>query len=236
MKTVIAHQFRQIRMVTAGTLLCLWSLIALFVYTASVQYGEKSCWFSVFQNLQVLLPVAAVLPLAFWVDPFFSEQSAELLHSLPKIHHALFCALSFLLPSLWLCTVVFPLAFAWLLLPEFSFWDAIIRCSLQVFFSQALFLASGAMFRSTLNGIAVFLLTDGTMLLSMELPAARGTVLQTVNLFDSFSFVAQNPFSIEKEMIILSLTILLFALYLYCMHHYFSNEAALHCCIRQKNI
>lgn len=235
MRAVVSHQLRRIWAITTATLLCLWSLIALFVYTATVQYGEKDCWFSVFRIMQVLMPVAAVLPLSFWIDPFFSEQSAELLHSLPEIHHALFCILCLLIPALWLCTVVLPLATAWFLLPEFSLLTALVRCSAQVLFSQALFMVSGALLRSTLNGMTVLLLTNGAMLLSIEIPAAHGTVFQTFNLFESFSFTNQNPFSIGKEALILALAVLLLVFYRYRMRHYFSHAAEILCHVRQRN-
>lgn len=208
MSRLFRYQLLRIWKVIFSVLVALWGLIALFTYTAMTQYGDEMCWFSVFRILQVLLPIAATIPLSFWMEPFLSADSAEVLHSLPEIHRLVFTSTTLFLFALWLCASVIPLSCLRMLSAFFPLGSAMLRFSAQCLFSQAVFFLSAVWLRSALHGLAAVFLVDGAMLLSLEVPALSESILQKVNIFDRFSFSAQNPFSFGKEILIITISLI----------------------------
>ena len=225
MSNFFRYQLLRIWKAVLSVLLVLWGLLALFTYTAMAQYGPEICWFSVFRILQILLPIAAAVPLSFWMEPFLSADSAEILHSLPDIHRSVFTSTSLFLLVLWFFGNALPLSCLRLTSACFPLGSAMLRFFAQCLFSQAVFFLSAVWFRSALHGLETVFLLNGVMLLSLEIPALTGTILQKVNIFDLFTYTAVNPFSLGKELLITGISIALIAAGAFAFVHYYSPRS-----------
>lgn len=221
MSAVLQCQMRRVWKWTAAILLTLWGLIALFTYTAVSQYGKENCWFSVFRMMQALLPVAAVLPLTVWMEPFLSGGSAEVLHALPEIKRAAGKATAMFMLALWLSTAMLPIGCLRVVSPSYPFAATLVRFSVQCLFSQSAFLLAAVGLRSALHGLSAVFLLNGSMLLALEIPATGGTLLRKMNLFEQYAFSAMPPLSLPKTLLLSALSIAFLTLAIRRFCHFF---------------